>query len=55
VGSTVYVSPESAFTAGLIIAYARVSPAGTVEVHFTNVTNSSINPGSMNYYITVIR
>jgi hypothetical protein len=53
--STVYISPASALTSGLIIAYARVSVAGTVEVKFTNTTGSAIDPAAMDFYITVIR
>ncbi len=53
--STVYVSPASPLTNGLIIAFARVSVAGTVEVTFTNTTGAAINMPSMDYYITVIR
>lgn len=53
--STVYVSPASALSDGLIIAYARVSLAGTVEVKFVNTTASAINPAAMNFFITVIR
>ncbi|MEO7308191.1 MAG: hypothetical protein ABIR78_00885 [Ferruginibacter sp.] len=55
VGSTVYISPDFALTDGLIIAYARVSAAGTVEVKFTNTTGSAINVGAMDYFITVIQ
>jgi hypothetical protein len=53
-GSSVVVSPESALADGLIIAYARVSSPGFVEVKFTNITGSSINPASMDFYFTVI-
>jgi hypothetical protein len=53
--STVYISPESDLANGLIIAYARVSAAGTVRAKFTNTSTSAIDPPSMNYYITVIR
>jgi hypothetical protein len=54
-GSTVYVSPANALPNGLVIAYARVSVANVVEVKFTNTTSSSLNPGAMDFYITVIR
>jgi len=53
-GSAISVSPETALPDGLIIAYARVSSAGTVEVKFTNVTANSINPASMNYYFSLV-
>jgi hypothetical protein len=54
-GSTVYISPADALDDGLLIAYARVSVAGTVEVKFTNTTGLAINPAAMDFYITVIR
>jgi hypothetical protein len=38
-----------------LIAYARVSSAGTVEVKFSNVTLSAIDLSIMDFYITVIR
>jgi hypothetical protein len=49
------VSPASALDDGLMIAYARVSAANTVEVKFINTTGSAIDPAAMDYYITVIR
>ena len=54
-GSSVFISPASALQNGLIIAYARVFAAGTVEVKFTNTTGADINPPAMNFHITVIR
>jgi hypothetical protein len=54
VDGTVYISPDLELPDGLIIAYARVTAANTVEVKFTNVTAASVNPASMNYHITVI-
>ena len=54
-GSTVYISPEFALADGLLIAYARVSAANTVEIKVTNVSGGLIDPAAMNYYITVIR
>ena len=53
--SSVSISPSSALPNGLIIAYARVSVAGTVEAKFTNTTGADINISPMNFYITVIR
>ena len=52
--SAVSVSPETALPDGLIIAYARGSSAGTVEVKFTNVTGSAVNPASMNFYFSIV-
>ena len=54
-GSSVIVSPASALADGLIICYARVSGAGTVEVKFRNLSLAAIDPPSMNFYITVIQ
>jgi hypothetical protein len=54
-GSTVYVSPEQALPDGFVIAYARVSAANTVEVKFVNTTTASINPATMDFYITIIQ
>ena len=54
-GSTVYISPEFALPDGLLVAYARVSAANTVEVKFTNISGAPIDPSAMNFYITVIR
>jgi hypothetical protein len=53
--STVSISPAIALADGLLIAYARASAANTIEVKFTNVTGVAIDPGAMNYYITVIQ
>ena len=54
-GSSVMISPNGGLTNGLVLAYARVSAANTVEVKFTNTTGAAINPANMTYYITVIR
>jgi hypothetical protein len=53
--SSVDVSPQNALTSGLVIAYARVSAANTVQVVFTNTTAGGINMGNMNYYFLVVR
>lgn len=52
--SSVCISPASALPAGLIIAYARVSVGGTVEVAFYNVKTAAIDPAAMNFFITVV-
>lgn len=55
-GSSVVVSPASALTDGLIISYARVSAANTVEVKFYNAaTTTAVGFNTMNWYITVVR
>ena len=53
--SSVTISPSAALPDGLIISYARVSLAGTVEVKFMNVTGAAIDLPSMSFYITVIQ
>ena len=53
-GSAVYISPETALPDGLIIAYARVSVANTIEVKFLNTTSAGVDPAPMAYFITVI-
>lgn len=53
-GSSVQVSPEQALPNGLILAYARVSAANTVEVKFINVSASAVDATAMNWNITVI-
>lgn len=54
-GATVSVSPASAMTNGLFIAYSRVSAANTVEVRISNMlTGLAISLAGMDYYITVI-
>ncbi|HET6992407.1 MAG TPA: hypothetical protein VFJ43_13825, partial [Bacteroidia bacterium] len=55
VGSAVYISPDLALANGLVIAYARVSAANTVEVKFVNGTAAAIDPPLMNYNIAVIQ
>jgi hypothetical protein len=53
-GSSVSISPANVLADGLLIAYARVSAANTIEVKFMNVTATAINPSTMNFYISVI-
>lgn len=49
------ISPATALTDRLIIAYARVSAASTVEAKFCNESAGAINMAAMNFYITVIQ
>ncbi len=51
----VHVSPELSLTSGLVMAYARVSAANTVEVKFTNTSAGSIDPPSMAWRIAIIQ
>ncbi len=55
-GSSVMVSPGSALSPGLVIAYSRVSAANTVEVSYRNTTAAPVNlvPG-IPLYISVIQ
>ena len=55
IGSSVMISPGTALQSGIIIAYARVSAAGTVEARFINTTAGAINPPPMDFFITVIK
>jgi hypothetical protein len=55
VGSVVYTSPSTALTAGIVIAWARVSAANTVEIRFNNVTGANINLPVQNFSIRVIQ
>jgi hypothetical protein len=55
VGSVVYVSPSAALTAGIVIAWARVSAANTVEIRFNNVSGAAINLAAQNFSIRVIQ
>jgi hypothetical protein len=54
VGASVYVSPAAALT-GIVIAYARVSSAGNVEIKFVNTSAAAVDPAAMNFFITVIQ
>ncbi len=53
--ASVMVSPQSELVNGLLIAYARVVSAGTVEIKLVNTTGSVIDPGLMFWFITVIQ
>jgi trimeric autotransporter adhesin len=52
---TVTISPASALTDRMVITYARVSAANTVEAKFCNESTAAIDLASMNYYISVIQ
>jgi len=52
-GKTVFVSPAVELPDGLVIAYARVSAPGVVEVKFTNTTVQEVVAGEMEYIVTV--
>ncbi len=52
--SSVKVVPQNAL-AGLIIEWARVSAANTVEVSFGNYSGAMVDLAAMDFYITVIK
>jgi len=54
-GETVYVSPAAELPDGLVIAYARVSDPGTVEVKFTNTTVQAFDSVAMEFILTVLK
>jgi carbonic anhydrase/acetyltransferase-like protein (isoleucine patch superfamily) len=51
----VSVSPSADLASGIIIAWARVSAAGTIKIRFRNLTGGAINPAAINYYISVVQ
>jgi hypothetical protein len=55
VGSVVYVSPSAALPATVVIAWARVSAANTVQISFNNVAAPAVNPAAQNFSIRVIQ
>jgi hypothetical protein len=55
VGSVVYVSPSVALPSSIVIAWARVSAANTVEISFNNVSSPGVNPPAQNFSIRVIQ
>lgn len=54
-GSAVVVSPETALPAGIVIAWARVSLANTVDIRFENNSGSAVNPAITNFQVRVIQ
>jgi len=54
-GSSVIVSPSATLPNGLVIAYARVSETGKVEMKLTNASSGSITGNTYTVYVTVIR
>lgn len=55
VGAVVAVSPSTAPPAGIVIAWARVSAANTIEIRFENNSTVAVNPPSIGYNIRVIQ
>lgn len=54
-GNVVVVSPDSALPNGIIIAWARVSAANTIQIRFENNANSAVNPPSIGYSLRIIQ
>ncbi len=54
-GNVVVESPDSALPNGIIIAWARVSAANTIQIRFENNSSSAVNPPSIGYSIRVIQ
>jgi Collagen triple helix repeat (20 copies) len=55
VGGAVYISPDQPLPNGVIIAYARVSAANTVEVKFYNGALIANDPPAMNFHISIVQ
>ncbi len=51
----VSISPAADLESGLVIAWARVSAAGTIKIRYRNLTGAIINPVAINYYISVVQ
>ncbi|HUH34031.1 MAG TPA: hypothetical protein VLZ28_08745, partial [Daejeonella sp.] len=54
VASSVMISPSAELPDGLLIAYARVSVDGTVEVKFTNIGAAPTAAITQNFHITIV-
>jgi|GEM_PF-1982296 len=54
-GSAVSVSPTTALPNGIVIAWARVSAANTIEIRFENNSLLPVNPAAQNFNIRVIQ
>lgn len=53
-GGSVCISPDQDLPAGLVIAWARVSPAGVVRFGLRNTTASAIDPPLITFHTSVI-
>lgn len=54
-GGSVIISPDQALPNGVLIAYARVSAANTIEVKFYNGALTANDPPAMNWNIVVMQ
>jgi hypothetical protein len=50
---SVSISPKSELPDGLILAYARVTQTGMIEIKFTNVTSSTIQCTNLDLLISL--
>jgi hypothetical protein len=53
-GNTVTISPVNALPAGIMIAWARVSLAGQIEVSFANISGAPVDLPAQNFYVKVV-
>jgi hypothetical protein len=54
-GSVVAVSPQSALPAGIVIAWARVSAANTIDIRFENNSTVAVNAPVNTFQVRVIQ
>jgi hypothetical protein len=55
-GSAVFVSPDASLPNRMVVAWARQSAPGTIEIRFENLnTAASLDPPAINYNIRVIQ
>jgi hypothetical protein len=52
---TVHVSPASELPDGLVIAYSRISAPGMVQIKLLNMSQTSVDAGSLGLLVGVIR
>ncbi len=55
VGGTVSVSPVNALPAGIVVSFARVSAANTIQIGLQSTTSGSVAVGTINFSVTVIQ
>ena len=55
VGDAVLFSPSDGLPDGVIVSYARVSAAGTVQVKFYNTIGNTISVGATKFEIAIIK
>jgi hypothetical protein len=55
VGGTVSVSPLNPLPAGIVVSFARVSAANTIQIGLQSTTSGSVAVGTINFTVTVIQ